>query len=131
MCGAVKLMARGVSDEGSACHCGMCRRWSGGPFLGVSVKSLEPIEGEAMTIQSSEWAERGFCATCGSSLFFRITAPGKFHGMTSIAQGALDDSSGITVTTEWFHDLKPEGYALAGDAKRVTEAQVMAMLGDG
>ena len=131
MCGAVKLMARGVSDEGSACHCGMCRRWSGGAFLAVGVESLEPVEGEASTIQSSPWAERGFCAACGSSLFYRITAEGKLQGTANVALGALEDASGITVVREWFHDKKPEGYSLAGETEKVIEAEAMAMFGDG
>lgn len=122
--------ARGVSETASACHCDMCRRWSSGPFLAVGVQALEPLEGEATTIQSSEWAERGFCAACGSGLFFRITAPGEHEGMTTVALGTLEDSSGIELTTEWFHDYKPECYALAGETKKITEAQAMAMLND-
>jgi len=132
MCGAVKLAARGVSEQASACHCDMCRRWSSGPFLAVMVQALDVVEGEAATVGSSAWAERGFCPQCGSSLFYRITADGPHHGVTTVAYGALDDPSGIQVTTEWFHDRKPDGYALAGDTKQITEAQAMAMFaGDG
>ncbi len=123
------LQARGVSDTASACHCEMCRRWSSGPFLAVGVEGLEAVEGEATTIQSSPWAERGFCGTCGSSLFYRLTAEGKLQGVTNVAFGALEDTSGITVVREWFHDKKPEGYALAGETKKITEAEAMAMFG--
>ena len=128
MCGAVALIARGVSEEASACHCAMCRRWSGGPFLAVGAEALEVLAGSPRTVQSSEWAERGFCSDCGSSLFFRLTAAGPHHGITTVAYGALEDPSGIRVTTEWFHDRKPGGYALAGDLKAITEAEAFAML---
>ena len=130
MCGAVQFTAKDVSDEGSACHCGMCRRWAGGPWIGVSVKSVEWRGGDALqVVKSSAWAERGFCNRCGSGLFYRVTAEGKYQGMTSISLGALDDQSGITLTKEWFIDRKPDAYALEGDRKRVTEAEVAAMFG--
>jgi hypothetical protein len=128
MCGAVSYTAKGVDKEIAACHCSMCRRWASGPFLGINAKSVE-WQGEAniRTIQSSKWAERGFCTQCGTGLFYRITAPGKFSGVTSLAYGTLDDQTGVTLTKEWFIDNKPEAYALAGDRHRVTEAEAFAM----
>ena len=81
--------------------------------------------------QTSEWAERGFCRECGSSLFWRITAAGKYHGTTSVSLGSLDDTSGVTLIKEWFIDKKPEAYTLAGERECITEAQAFAMLNDG
>ncbi len=127
LCGAVTFTAKSLGDA-SACHCGMCRRWSGGIWLGVSTKDLTFTQADAVqTIQSSQWAERGFCNKCGTSLFYRVTADGKFAGHTSVSVGCLDDASGIEIGREWFIDRKPEGYTLAGDHEKVTEAQVMAM----
>ena len=88
-------------------------------------------EDNITTYKSSEWAERGFCNKCGSGLFYRLTAPGQLHGLTSLAFGTLDDQSGIELSKEWFIDKKPEGYALAGERKTFTEAEVMAMFGSG
>lgn len=131
MCGAVVLQARGVGDAAGACHCDMCRRWSSSAFIGVDVESLEVVEGEAKVIQSSPWAERGFCADCGSCLFYRITAEGKFQGVANVALGALEDTSGITVVREWFHDKKSHAFAFAGDTKKISEAEAMAIFGAG
>ena len=132
MCGAVTFTAKGVSAEGSVCHCGMCRRWAGGPWMGVSVDSIDWQKNDSLTtLQSSKWAERGFCSKCGSGLFYRLTADGKYQGMTSVSLGSLDDPSGITLTKEWFIDKKPDAYTLAGDRKKVTEAEVFAMFSGG
>lgn len=109
----------------------MCVRWAGGPFLSVFVESIEWQSDETLaTIQSSQWAERGFCNRCGSGVFFRLTVAGKYHGITSVALGCLDDKSGLTLTKEWFIDNKPEVYELAGERATVTEAQALAMLDD-
>lgn len=80
-------------------------------------------------VESSDWAERGFCGECGTNLFYRLTAPGKYQGVTSISLGTLDEQNGIPLVKEWFIDMKPDVYALEGDRQRVTSAEVMAMFG--
>jgi hypothetical protein len=131
LCGAASFVARNVHAEASACHCGMCLRWASGPYFGVPVGSLDWEHDETVaTFPSSTWAERGFCTRCGSSLFFRITAPGTYQGMTSVAMGSFDDKTGLTLAREWFIDKRPELYELAGERTTVTEAEAMAMLGD-
>lgn len=128
MCGAVVFTAKDTSEDASACHCAMCRRWSGGVWMGVSTPSIVWEDDAALrTIQSSAWAERGFCHECGTSLFYRVTAEGKHHGVTSVSLGCLDDTSGLRIHREWFIDKKPEAYALAGERECVTEAEAFAM----
>ena len=43
------------------------------PFMEVTCQDVK-FDGEAhiSKIRSSEWAERGFCAKCGSNLFYHI-----------------------------------------------------------
>ncbi len=33
LCGSVELEVEYASNELGACHCSMCRNWSGGPML--------------------------------------------------------------------------------------------------
>jgi len=80
------------------------------------------------TYQSSEWAARGFCKICGSSLFWRLTAEGPMQGLLSLSAGSLDSHDGLAFDTEVYIDQKPTSYAFAGDRKRMTEADVMAMV---
>ena len=35
LCGAVRFTAKNMSKEVGACHCSMCRKWGGGPFMEV------------------------------------------------------------------------------------------------
>lgn len=129
LCGAARFVAQGLSAEAAACHCGMCLRWAGSPWIGVMTKSLSwQAEDSLQVVRSSTWAERGFCNRCGSSLYYRLTAPGKYQGATSVSLGALDEVAGITLTKEWFVDRKPDAYAFAGALEHFTEAQALAML---
>ena len=73
LCGAVAVSAPDQTEV-AACHCGMCRRWGGGPLLAVHCGHDVHISGtEQVTVfKSSEWAERGFCSRCGTHLFYRV-----------------------------------------------------------
>ena len=131
LCGAVSYRLATRSTGFGACHCGMCRRWTGGVELGVEVPPGGiHLQGEEhlRLYASSDWAERGFCATCGSSLFWRLTAPGPMQGMMSLSAGSLDTIEGLELTAELFVDDKPAGYAFAGERPRLTGAEVLAMV---
>lgn len=130
LCGAVSYEIASEITELGACHCGMCRTWSGGVFIAAQVKGADvTIKGEEhlSKFASSGWAERAFCKTCGSSLFYRVTAPGPHFDEHHFGAGALDDLSGTTLTGEIFIDKKPAAYAFAGETHKMTEAEVMAM----
>lgn len=73
-------------------------------------------------------AERAFCTTCGSSVFYRLTAPGPMNGELHVGMGTLDEPSGIPLTEEIYIDRKPDGYSFSGeDRHQMTEAEVIAM----
>ncbi len=134
LCGAVRYTLAEAPVSYGACHCGMCRRWTGGIEMGVQVMPgglTFSDESHMKTYASSDWAERGFCDTCGSSLFWRLTAPGPMQGMMSLSVGTLDDSSGLVFASEVYIDHKPASYAFAGERKTMTEADIMAMVNDG
>lgn len=117
LCGAVRYTILKDVQEVDACHCHMCQAWPGGVFFGVQAgKDEVTLEGaENLTLfRSSDWAERGFCATCGSSMFYRITAPGAMQGELHIGAGALDDWKALTLSSEIFIDRKPAAYAFEG-----------------
>ena len=68
LCGAVKFEAEMEDLSFGACHCGMCRRWVGGPFLAKEAETVTVTDGadELNAYRSSDWAERVSCASCGS-----------------------------------------------------------------
>ncbi|MEO1658370.1 MAG: GFA family protein [Pseudomonadota bacterium] len=88
LCGAVTYEAEGNFDSVQICHCTDCQRWSGGPFFGVSADSII-TNGRETWFRSSEWAERGFCGNCGSTLFWRLHNGGSL----TVTAGSLDDQS--------------------------------------
>lgn len=127
LCGAVSFSAEIEKTEHGACHCGMCRRWCGGPPLFNTPAKSVTFEGEDHITRypSSSWAERGFCKQCGTLLFY-FYKPMQGYSM---AVGALDDAAAFRLTSEIFIDNKPDGYALAGDHPRWTEAETRAKFG--
>lgn len=129
LCGNVSYVATIPKPAITICHCGVCRRWGGGPFVTVAAASVDwRGEEHLQTFTSSAWAERAFCASCGTHLFYRLTA-GKYAGHTALLLGTLDDPTGMSLEREWFIDRKPDCYALAGDHEVTTEAEAMAMFG--
>ncbi len=74
LCGAVRYVARGTPKSVSNCHCSLCRRASGGPFVTFARYAKEQVEftqGAPAWYRSSDSAERGFCPACGGSLAYR------------------------------------------------------------
>lgn len=130
LCGKVKFELKETPDSMGACHCGMCRKWSGGIYLGVTCAAdSAQFENEDFIARyaSSPWAERCFCRVCGSSLFYRVTAPGPHHGEMHFGFGTLDDPSGMHLGEEIFSDLKPDAYAFSNHTRKMTEADIMAL----
>ncbi|MEM0948369.1 MAG: GFA family protein [Pseudomonadota bacterium] len=131
LCGKVRYTLAVPPKGFGACHCGMCRKFSGGIELGIELMPGGIAwEGEENigTFNSSEWAARGFCKICGSSLFWQLKAEGKMNGLYSLSAGTLDSLEGLELTGEVFIDHKPKGYDFAGNHTRMTEAEVMAMV---
>lgn len=124
MCGDVTVTATPKRASIGTCHCDMCRRWTSSMLMTVEVEPGYSVEGPVKTYTSSDWAERAFCETCGSAIWYRITAPGPMHGQTQMAAGLFDNAADAEVKLELFIDKKPDGYALAGDRRQMTEKEV-------
>jgi len=120
MCGAVTVAATPARRSLSACHCDMCRRWSSSAFIAMETEQGSvQVSGPVKQFQSSDWAERAFCGTCGSNLWYRITAPGPMHGQYQLAAG-LFDVNGMHLGLEVFIDAKPDAYAFSGERRQMT-----------
>ncbi|NOX50905.1 MAG: GFA family protein, partial [Gammaproteobacteria bacterium] len=123
-----KFTAEDIDTHVHACHCSMCRGWTGGPMLAASVGSVE-FSGESniKRYASSEWAERGFCAQCGSSLFYHLKEP----NMYIMATGCFDNAEQFSLAGEIFIDEKPSSYNFAGDHSRLTGEEFLASMAGG
>lgn len=82
------------------------------------------------TYRSSEWAERGFCPTCGTHLFYHLLPSDEY-----ILPAGLFHEQSFDVANQIFIDEKPEYYELANDTPKLTGEQVFAQFtqaqGDG
>ncbi len=126
LCGAVSYAAEDVETDIHACHCGLCRRWSGAAILAAPVGKVE-FDGveHIRCYRSSEWAERGFCERCGTNLFHRAKESGQHH----IWLGTFDDESPFKLVGEIYIEDKPNSYNFAGEHPRLTGAEFLASLG--
>jgi hypothetical protein len=123
LCGAVRFRAVLQSPDVEACHCSMCRRWSAGPYLSVHCASVEIDDAANLGIyRSSDWAERGFCTKCGTSLLYRlIDAP-----VYAVSAEAIDENAQFELTRQIFVDEKPAYYEFANETEKLTGAEVFA-----
>lgn len=90
-CGAIRYAIEGAPEHSALCHCSDCRRSSGAPMVGWGLfpKDKVAITGEPVAYRSSEHAERHFCGTCGTGLFY--TSEAVFPGKIDIQTATLDD----------------------------------------
>lgn len=126
MCGAVRFVAQAVPGHCGVCHCEMCRRWTGSALIGVTVPEggvRFEDETHLARIRSSDWAERGFCNRCGSSMFFRVTMQGAWSGNFEFPVGVFDDPNGFEMRNEIYIDHKPDSFAYAGEGRTLMTRQ--------
>lgn len=126
LCGDTTLKAESVSENVGACHCKMCRKWGGGPFLSVETKEpivLTPLD-NVKVLDSSQWAERGFCKECGTHLFYRLKGKDHYY-----LPAGLFSEHDFTFDHQVFIDKKPSYYHFLEKTENFTEQQVFEMFG--
>jgi hypothetical protein len=99
-CGAVRYALKTPPEESSICHCRMCQKASGQPFMAlarVKYGALTWTRGTPTMFQSSNLAERGFCRDCGTPLTYRFVEDDNI----SVAVGSLDDPRAAPPTVQY------------------------------
>jgi len=111
LCGAVTYTVKGDLRPVVACHCTQCRKTTGHYVSATSARrDCITIKGPVTWFQSSASARRGFCATCGSNLFW----DGQGVNM-SIMAGTLDGPTGLKTRGHIFCADKGDYYDLNDD----------------
>jgi len=94
-CGAVRYeMDR--PHQAAVCHCEDCRRSSGAPmvgWMGVHADRFRITQGEARMWSSDGRAQRHFCGTCGTGLYYVNEAI--IPGMVDVQIATLDDPAAV------------------------------------
>ncbi len=123
LCGAVTITVEAMTREVDICHCAMCQRWAGAFFAGVKGDAVIVAGEDAVTVyRSSEWAERAFCGTCGSNLWYRFLPTGH----RSFLAGLFDLPPGIGIERQIFVDEKPDWYDIAQESPMLTAEETVA-----
>jgi len=111
LCGAVRFRTSGPLRGVVYCHCGQCRRQSGHFVAATNVADghFELDGAERLTwFAVSDEAARGFCATCGSLLFWKHRA----LDTISVMAGAFDRPSGLSGQSHIFVGDKGDYYTI-------------------
>lgn len=105
-CGAVRFAIYTKPARLSLCHCRMCQKAGGGPFLALADAphgDFAWTRGKPGTFRSSNHAERDFCPACGTPLAYRATG-GEYIELT---MGSFDRAQDLapayaTGTESWL-----------------------------
>lgn len=117
LCGAVKYEVHGPLRNVVACHCEQCRKQTGTYMSATAAKDadLKIVEDRGLKwYRSSDTARRGFCAECGSVLFWK----GEGRDYTAITAGSLDGASGLRLEGHIFCESAGDYYEIAGGEYR-------------
>ena len=126
LCGDTRMQVTVDNTRISACHCSMCRKWTGGPLLVVHCSQPPVVEGRAPSVyDSSDWAQRGFCGRCGTHLYYRLKA----NDFYAVPVGLLDGDEAWDFDLQIFVEQKPAWYCFANQTTELTGEQAFEQLG--
>lgn len=114
LCRAIRFEVTGELPPLDACHCTQCRKFSGHFGAGTDVKrtQLQMISGEDLIgWYRTENVRRGFCKTCGSSLFFDPDG----HDWIGISMGAFDTPTHTRIREHIFLKYAGDYYEVTDD----------------
>lgn len=128
LCKAVRYTATPAEPHYHACHCDQCRGW-GGPVIAVAVSDMKIEDESKLTFYgSSDYAERGFCTTCGTHIVWRM----KDLSFVGVPIGTLDDDGdGLVFGAQFFIDKKPAHYTFANETENLTGEELFAAMTGG
>lgn len=106
LCGAVRFAVRGPLRPIVVCHCLMCQR--SGSTASVTAachpEHLAILAGRPKWFRSSPSSRRGFCARCGSLLFWEAADGSR----VAISAGSLDQPTGLRIGEHIFTEHKAD-----------------------
>jgi hypothetical protein len=116
-CGRVRYRAHGVNRQVTECHCSQCRKQAGHRYASAGARTAD-IEiagaGNLTWFRASPDAERGFCSTCGSHLFWKQSR----DGHTSSLAASVDPPSGLRMAKHIFVEDKGDYYEITDGLPR-------------
>jgi hypothetical protein len=104
-CGAVRYEWIERPAYAGVCHCRMCQKATGQPFMaatGGKKEHLRWTRGTPALFKSSNVVERGFCSACGTPLTYAFEGTGRI----SVTMNSLDDPEAMRPTKQYGVESK-------------------------
>ncbi len=121
LCGAIRFELSPPIRDVIVCHCRQCAQWTGYAVAATAVvpENFKLVSGrDALKwYASSEHAERGFCGTCGSSLFWKPADGSRI----AVLAGALDPPTGLAISAHIFVGSKSDYDEITGEVPQFEE----------
>lgn len=103
MCGAITFRVSGELRPVFNCHCHRCRRFTGHHMAATATQTgaltVDDVGVNLRWYDPVPEAQYGFCARCGSSLFWRSP---ELPDSVSICAGAMDPPTHLHTTQAWW-----------------------------
>jgi hypothetical protein len=112
-CGLVRYEAAGVPFHETNCHCSICRRTTGAPFVAwfsVPRSRFRFLGGTPTEFDSTAKGRRKFCPRCGTQLTFEDAA---LPDEIDVNICSLDDPNGVQPKSHIYTSSKLDWVLLA------------------
>ena len=116
LCGAVRYEVAGPLRGVVICHCGRCLRTHGhaAAYSACEREHLRLVREAGLRWYVADARERGFCAQCGASLFWRAVG----RPTISVAAGTLDRPTGLSTVAHVHTRDHSDYYEICGPGDR-------------
>jgi len=106
------------------CHCSRCRRAHGhfAAYTAAPANALTLTEERGLRWYVADGRERGFCAECGASLFWRRTG----SDQVSISAGTVDPPTRLRTASHIFADSRGDYYEITDNLPRYPGSRPVA-----
>ena len=105
-CGKIRYEITGEVKRVVNCHCSMCRRTSGAPYVSwlvVDKQNFQYVTEQPKHLNSSAEGDRYFCAECGTPIACVTTHNKKY---VDITLGSLDQPEHFEPDGDFYEDTK-------------------------
>jgi hypothetical protein len=122
-CGAIRYEAAGTPFHETNCHCSICRRTAGAPFVtwfSIPWSQFRLIEGTPARFKSTPKGTRSFCPHCGTQLTFEHEDA---SGEIDVTTCSLDDPELLPPRDHTRTSSKLRWVTLADDLREYRESR--------
>lgn len=116
LCGGIEYTCDSPGKPITICHCEQCRRWGGSPWGATAIPFEKFLiakgEDNLVWFESSNFARRGFCKICGSSLFWHADRHPEWFDTIAISAGSLNKPTKLEVSSHIWCEFKGDYYEI-------------------